>query len=216
MPKPATNRRSNARLRSLRRACSARPRSYGIGAIADGGDDGEDFAQARAARVPAHARPVRGEIDVDAEHAGQPHHALLDQPDARRAADALEHQRVFACSRGICRRGAGGGQIVGGEIAQRLRHRVVARRQGAALAVVRQQAVIGDRLRHRGATRAAHRLRCAVDERALGRARRHRQPAMKTGRTCVRPALRNHCGISCEIHAGARLCTGPAGPFCAV
>jgi hypothetical protein len=64
--------------------------------VADAADRLQDVAQVHAALVPAHARPVRGVIDVHLQHAGHLRQMALVEPDAGGAGDAFEDQRRLA------------------------------------------------------------------------------------------------------------------------
>ena len=99
MPKPATNKRQSAARSSRLRAASAvallaGKARYPIARTARRISDSRD-----PLRVPAHAGTMVRVVDLHRQHARQPRHLLLVEPDARRAGDPLQQQVRFQRAR---------------------------------------------------------------------------------------------------------------------
>ena len=164
----------------------------GIGAVADRLDGGEDVGELDLALVPAHARTPGGVVDLDRRHAGQAGDVVLVEPHARCAGDALEDQRGLALV--LAHRAHEAllevGMIEETELLQLDRHRLAARLgHRVAMAVVIDQVVVDDGLRHRLAANAAHAPITAVDAYVVPGLGRDRQAAV------IAVAIRS--GIGC-------------------
>ena len=163
-----------------------------VGAVADGLDRGEDVGKPDATLVPAHARAPRGVVDLDRRYAGQAGDVVFVEPHARGAGDALEDQRGLALV--LAHRAHEAllevGVVEEAELLQLDRHGLAPRLgHRVAVAIVIDQAVIDDGLRHRLAADAAHAPRAAVDA--------HVGPGLGRDRQAAVVAVAIRSGVGC-------------------
>ena len=145
----------------------------------DRADRLEDRGELRARWIPGHLRALRREVDVGAQDARHAAQRLLVQPQARRAADAIEDQRRLAHALG----GRRDELLLRGRIVVELhrRQRLRAHAGRGALLVVFLEAGGDDGARHRLAARATKGALGPEDRRAMPAGSQDRQAAVEAG-----------------------------------
>ena len=154
----------------LAREFLALRRIVGISAIADRGDCRKNPGQPDPPLVPADTRTPRRVVDVHRGHPGQARQVLLVQPDTRRTGDPFENQRRLALA-AVRPLAADAhetlleiGMIIKLQALDDRRHGLARGiRQGITIAVVIDQAVVYNRLRHRLTAATTHAARLPVD-----------------------------------------------------
>ena len=128
------------------------------GGITRFADFQKNVRQRDFALVPHHAAAVRTVIQIHAHHARRPQKLLLNQPYARRASNAAQHQHrlAFIPFPDLDKIRLHFGQIVQFQLRQHFRRRQFGFfRVGGTLFVIIAQTCINNALRHRLTTRAA-------------------------------------------------------------